>query len=378
MNTPLLLLRKNIVLLLIFGSKVLFAESILGVSKNTVCPGENVEFWDDLSTLNQGNESFLYTIDYSDGTKESLREMHCYFKHSFQKAGAYKVHLIAFNGIKTITGETIIQVRNDIIPESFIDVSKNTLNPICPGTEVYFQTDWNQNYCFDYGDGLKGTNGTHEYKNQGVFQPVITVKNVCGNETKINGEPITVGSRNVYSASADAFIEDLPMHSEGFSINTEIHFRSMSAHTYSWDLGDGTTSVDQNPRHFYSKPGIYDIKLTLEDGCFNDTTLQMQLIIIDEKGDQLLMHQTITDELEVYPNPNKGEINVRVNVGESQSARIEVYDPTGKLTKEINLGPLFGETEQKVLLSSPRAGLYTLYLITESKTYHRSIVIDKQ
>jgi hypothetical protein len=82
--------------------------------------------------------------------------------------------------------------------------------------------------------------------------------------------------------------------------------------------------------------------------------------------------------LDVYPNPNKGEINVRMNIGECNYAHIELYDPTGNLTKEINVGPFSGEKQQKILLTSPKTGLYNLYLITETETYHQKLVIEKQ
>ena len=92
---------------------------------------------------------------------------------------------------------------------------------------------------------------------------------------------------------------------------------------------------------------------------------------------ELLIVDTKKVALEVYPNPTKGEINVRMNTGESRYARLELYGPTGNLTEEINLGPLSGEKFQKILLTSPQTGLYNLYLITESETYHQKLLIEK-
>lgn len=361
--------------MLLSGSHFVFAEGVLGVSKNKVCPGESVDFWDD---FNQGREIYDYTIDFGDGTKENMSHVHCYFQHVFQNEGNYNVQLKAVNGVKTIVAQTIIYVSRDILPEAFLDISKNTLKPICPGTEVYFQTDWNQNYRFDYGDGFTGTNGVHVYQDSGVYLPNVTVKNACGNEVKIGGGTITVMNQTTFSENVDAFIEDLAAHSKGFSTNTAIQFKSMPAHTYLWDFGDGTTSISQNPIHFYANPGKYDIRLTLQDGCLNDTTIQLALAIIPDNIEELFMDYSSTVALDVYPNPNKGEINVRMNIGECNYAHIELYDPTGNLTKEINVGPFSGEKQQKILLTSPKTGLYNLYLITETETYHQKLVIEKQ
>ena len=373
------LLKKCTLVLLLCGSHFVYAEGALGVSKIKVCPGESVDFWDEFSELNQQNEIFDFTIDFGDGIKESKSQRHCYFQHVFHKEGDYNVRLKAFNGVKTIVSETIIHVSGDILPESFLDISKNTLKPICPGTEVYFQTDWNQNYRFDYGDGHTGISGVHAYQDSGVYLPNVTVKNACGNEVKIGAGTITVMNQTTFSENVDAFIEDLAGHSKGFSTNTAVQFKSMPAHTYLWNFGDGTTSISQNPFHFYTIPGKYDIRLTLQDGCLNDTTIQLALNVIPNNLQELLIVDTKKVALEVYPNPTKGEINVRMNIGESNYARIELYDPTGNLTKEIDLGPVLpGEKQQKILLTSPQTGLYNLYLITESETYHEKLMIEKQ
>ena len=62
----------------------MFAEGVLGVSKNKVCPGESVDFWDDFSELNQQNEIFDFTIDFGDGIKESKSQTHCYFQQLYK------------------------------------------------------------------------------------------------------------------------------------------------------------------------------------------------------------------------------------------------------------------------------------------------------
>jgi hypothetical protein len=36
---------------------------------------------------------------------------------------------------------------------------------------------------------------------------------------------------------------------------------STNAFSFDWQFGDGTTSVEKNPRHTYNKPGKYIIKL---------------------------------------------------------------------------------------------------------------------
>lgn len=35
--------------------------------------------------------------------------------------------------------------------------------------------------------------------------------------------------------------------------------------TWAWDFGDGTTSIEQNPEHLYTKPGTYTVRLTVKN-----------------------------------------------------------------------------------------------------------------
>jgi len=36
---------------------------------------------------------------------------------------------------------------------------------------------------------------------------------------------------------------------------------------YSWDFGDGSTSLDQNPIHMFSNPGLYTVSLSISNSC---------------------------------------------------------------------------------------------------------------
>ncbi len=44
-----------------------------------------------------------------------------------------------------------------------------------------------------------------------------------------------------------------------------------------WNFGDATTSIQTNPKHKYSKPGVYNVKLTVTGslGCTDDTLMQV-------------------------------------------------------------------------------------------------------
>ena len=58
--------------------------------------------------------------------------------------------------------------------------------------------------------------------------------------------------------------------SDSYEEGDTINFTSTSsnASSFQWDLGDGSTSTDENPWHIYNATGTYEVRLkvTNEDG----------------------------------------------------------------------------------------------------------------
>lgn len=71
------------------------------------------------------------------------------------------------------------------------------------------------------------------------------------------------------------FLNDAPIGVTRFADNSK--FGDAPITSWHWDFGDGQTSTDQNPEHFYPGGGvrIYNVVLTTTDsnGCANSTTI---------------------------------------------------------------------------------------------------------
>ena len=48
---------------------------------------------------------------------------------------------------------------------------------------------------------------------------------------------------------------------------SELEFIGVSAYSYSWDFGDGTTSILQSPQHTFTNLGTYTVTLTVSEGA---------------------------------------------------------------------------------------------------------------
>lgn len=81
---------------------------------------------------------------------------------------------------------------------------------------------------------------------------------------------------------------------------------SINATQYFWDFGDGNTSNEIEPSHDYSViEGQFDVQLIVSDGCFSDTTIETVLI------SPLGLNKILKNEIEIYPNPTEGIINIK-------------------------------------------------------------------
>lgn len=61
---------------------------------------------------------------------------------------------------------------------------------------------------------------------------------------------------------------------------------SANGNLFEWDFGDGTTSTDINPVHFYLNPGDYTVTLVVSDtnGCFSSDSITFVVTIGDFQG----------------------------------------------------------------------------------------------
>ncbi|MFN5147994.1 MAG: PKD domain-containing protein [Flavobacteriia bacterium] len=253
------------------------APNSMYVSQDTVCVGDEVIFHDNAFFNSTNNVS--YVINYGDGTSETANTYYASFYHDYAATGNYQVTLTITSDCGTDIIDTLIHVGDNIpINDGLIQVGNIGQGAVCPGTEVNLYTNWNYTYLFNYGDGTTGTDYSHIYNSYGTYTPWVTLQNGCGNTAQYFASPIVVGNVPYFTGDAYANVQG----PNNVCIGSTVLFSSPSATNYNWNFGDGGYSNLGDPSHTFNAAGVYNVGLTLTDGCGNDTLVFTTLNVLTD------------------------------------------------------------------------------------------------
>ncbi len=216
--------------------------------------------------------------DFGDGTHESLSGPP--FIHTYNSTGNYVVRLdiIDENGCKdsTTLEDTLL------ISKPKADFSTPNIMA-CPETKIGFidaSNGMELSYQWDFGDGTSSNSAkpVHQYAQDGVYtvKLIVTDKNGCS-DTMNREKYITV-----LTPHASFTISD----STGTCPPLVVDFKNTSTNIGSvvWDFGDGTSTTNDNPTHFYTSPGTYYAKLTVigPGGCSD--IMSKKIVVLGPTG----------------------------------------------------------------------------------------------
>ncbi|MEL6191098.1 MAG: PKD domain-containing protein [Bacteroidota bacterium] len=236
------------------------------------CSSANITFTD-LSTGPATINSWFWT--FGDGGTATVTNP----THNYIADGNYNVSL----SVTDANGCSGTRVKNQFIRLSH-PIAEFTLDDdeVCPGESIQF-TDQTipdttiQSYLWDFGDGNTSAaqNPSHAYANPGTYTVSLTVTNVLAcSDTEFKVDTITVvtPSNTQFNPSATAGCIPFLVDFTDTSIAGD-----QPILTWSWDFGDGTTSIAQNPSHTYTTPGTYTATLTTTDGSGCQVSSQVSI-----------------------------------------------------------------------------------------------------
>jgi gliding motility-associated-like protein len=244
----------------IYGPKAAF-----GSSNQGTCFGNTVNFIDSAAT--DGTHPITSWIwNYGEGVPETYTSAP--FSHTYSAAGNYNVKL----AVKDSYGCT-----DSISKTSFISITKPVASftasdtMICPQSPVTF-TNTSQGagaiYFWQFGDGTSSNvlSPVHTYAANGSYTVSMrmTDKNGCNDSAFVN---IKIATATAAFALSDTFSSCPPLI-------VNITNQSSNFVRLNWEFGDGGNSQLLNPSHTYTYPGIYTIKLLINNngGCSDSLT----------------------------------------------------------------------------------------------------------
>lgn len=262
------------------------------VFPDSICPGGKVYFFDGNDKDGGGNS---YSINFGDGS--SVKNVtgsidtivHVLSIHTYGAAGnyPYKFFVQTLCGkLDSAMGTIVVNSKGPKNPPYYVDNSTSNHggndNSACPGDAVKLLAIGGALVNWDFGDGQTGSGEVvfHKYNSPGDYQAYAIITSTCG-RTDTVGTTVSVSGTNkpqAYFTVNKAFA----------CYGDTIHFTSNSNNngsdkpnnnTYLWDFGDNTTSTAMNPWHIYTEKGVYNVTLSVTNGCGTNSSNSTSIII---------------------------------------------------------------------------------------------------
>jgi gliding motility-associated-like protein len=212
-----------------------------------------------------------YMWDFGDGTSDNTASP----THVYNTPGIYPVTLIYT--IAAGCTDTIKIERGVVVGTKPTAAFSADILSTCADKPVTFtdaSTGSPNEWFWSFGDGSSSSQQSpkHDYKDTGVFTiTLIALNNGCA-DTAMKTKYVTI------NGPVANFTYTKACTSPG---NYSFKDKSIAADSWSWNFGDGSSSTDQNPSHFYSTPGTYAVALTVTNnttGCTYTKTINLKVI----------------------------------------------------------------------------------------------------
>ncbi len=237
------------------------------ISNSSQCVTSNSFTFTNLTT----GGSATYSWSFGDGTSSADVNP----VKTYSGAGIYNVQLIA-----TIAGSDHYASKT-VFVNPLPQCSFNYLSPTGIGNAYTFQStssisNGSMTYSWDFGDNSIGTgsNPSHTYSSNGAYNVTLTVTSDKGCVASVTKNIVVIYSSSpsvcpdsIYNFCINSLHQCL-LGNNFLLTNTST---APAGTTYSWNFGDGTSSVQASPVKNYNTPGNYVITLVSTNGsnsCF--------------------------------------------------------------------------------------------------------------
>jgi membrane-associated protease RseP (regulator of RpoE activity) len=97
----------------------------------------------------------------------------------------------------------------------------------------------------------------------------------------------------------------------------------------------------------------------------------------DKKGiDVPIINNLQIEQLNVFPNPTQGRFNIRFELPNSGETIIQVYDASGRVVYENNLGDFTGSFQDQIDITNNARGLYFIAIQQNGQSISRKVILN--
>lgn len=225
------------------------------------------------NTSNPGTWNYLW--NFGDTTTSSLQEPG---SHVYNTWGDFMISLITYSQYCSDTAIRTITIIPPVPIAAFTGRKSG-----CKPVTVNFsnRSVYGTSYLWEFGDGSTSNleDPVYTYSEPGIYSIRLTVTGPGGTASVYHLDSVSVFE------TPDAHFTYNPK--TVYIPNQAVIFYNLSenADTYEWDFGDGSTSSEESPQHYYTATGEYNVTLiaTTTDGCV-DTFAIAPAVIAEEDG----------------------------------------------------------------------------------------------
>jgi gliding motility-associated-like protein len=198
----------------------------------------------------------------------------------YNQPGTYQTKLIIVSpggcrdtAERTITVNDVSGARLNYLPLNGCKPLTVDLNAIAPK---------NMSYVWDFGDGTiinsQDTSSQHVYNSFGDFVPKLILTDASGCVIPVTG-PDTI---RIKGATAKFAVDKKMLCDSGMVRFLDSTTFNNPIISYAWDFGDGTTSTQATPTHYYTQPGIYPVSLNVltQNNCVDTFRLNAPVKVV--------------------------------------------------------------------------------------------------
>ena len=212
---------------------------------------------------------------------------------AFLVSDCYEIYIAGWGGSINVSYSAAINSTTNGFP-----VTADAFQSTTSGSNFYLALFTKDMVDLKYATFIGSLNGSTDHvdggtsrfdKQGGVYHAVCAA---CGGNT--NGFPTSANvfspTNNSTNCNMAAFLFELSKIDATLSTGSPVicipdpvifDNTSQNGNSYFWDFGDGGTSTDYEPTHFYVDPGVYTVMLIVSDtsGCFTPDTAYVDVTI---------------------------------------------------------------------------------------------------